>query len=203
MKAFKETKEGKWAPSEKYQRSNYDSKKSKKKIKGRWDDLHELSIIKKEAMKKIKEDMLTQEEMDLMKCTFQPKILTKSDNIKEDFLKRNENWLREKNKKKNEILKYKNEKKDYHCTFNPKLLRKNLDSKQDDVFLKTNVVPFIEKQKGARQVKNDKNIKNHYLDKHFKKNIVNNSELKKLQNLEFGISALKLHQKFLEIEIAF
>ena len=203
MKAFKETKEGKWEPSQKYARSNYDSKKSKKKIKGRWDDLHELSIIKKEAMKKIKADMITQEEMDLMKCTFQPKILTKSDNIKIDFLQRNENWLKEKRKKQTEIRKYKDEKKDFHCTFNPKLLKKNLDSKQDNVYLKTNVVPFIEKQKVARQMKNQKNIKNHYLDKHFKKNIVNNSELKKLQNLEFGATVLKLHQKFLAIEIAF
>ncbi len=200
MKPFKEVN-GKWEPVD-LPKPSFEKKKNKK-AKKRWDDLHELSIVKKEAMRKIKEDMISKDEMDLMKCTFQPKILKKSEKLEKDFLERNKDWIKEKLKKQEETIQYKIDKNEHHCTFKPALVKKNPDFTQDDVFLKSKVVDFVEKQKTARNLKGEINVKNHYLDKHFKKNVVDNAELKKLQNRRFGDNVMKLHQKFLDIEIVF
>ena len=230
MKEFKEDNEGilDYEEEEKFIKSKNSYQKnelSNKNSKHRWDELHDLNEVKKQARKILKDNIITKNQKELSKCTFQPQLLEKSLEMTNkkgiSFLERNKNWQEIKEKKIRLKNEHQKKRKLYYCTFSPKKLStSNLLNKKKKMNLKSNASTeqFVERQEYSRKVKKKK--KNYfkyikeknkslpkrkkegvYMNKFIKQKINTLFKLDSLENQIFSKCCYKLHNQIQGIKI--
>lgn len=192
--------------------------KNSESEKKRWEHLYDLNKIQNDTRKFISDAKRLQKQKETLNCTFQPKILDSSLKMaknysKINFHKRNEFWEKEKEHKIKKIYENKKDKELLHCTFKPKIIEieaQKLKSDCKNVFEKSGVDKFIERQKLARLEKMRKNdilsgkggSRVRFKGKGYsKKGKGGGKGLGKLERERFGDSVLSLHFLLNEVDL--